>query len=608
MKYKFLSNSGKLADRAKLYRPTVNAGYLVPADITKGAFDLMPEAVAREKDCMPIVERAGTLHVAVSSLDDVHLRDNLRFILNRDIVFHCWPENQIRKSIDEHYGRVEGESADSMLQEFFDRGAIDFTETVDDSSQPETKLSLCSDLSDIDFSEPPSFWKLKRPKRRVPHSGINLSTIGSVVQCLEDSRQNVSHSGDGMFYYTIEEGRKALAYRFRGGVDVVEGPARIWKGLTRFEPMRDFVAHPGEFLLVLFRDGSQQHLKGPARIWFDPTVHESINVQEGLSLAAKEAVVVYGEEEGGATKRRICYGPGLFVPQPGEWLHEFSWHSSRGGSKGVEKVPNGLKFQKMWLMPDQMYHDVRDVRTADDAVLVIRLMIFFELMDIEKMLDTTHDPIGDFINAATSDVVEFTGKLSFEEFKKQTEHLNELSTYAQLLHRAEQCGYKINNVVYRGYGAPDSLQKMHDEAIAARTSLQLEKDTEKQTQELEDYRLQCQVERSERRRVEQETEVDHEILLTAKKKQALSEEFQRQQEVKREQRKRDAELQIELSREQDETRRAHLEQLKEMGVELTEFLTQGRADQVIELRGQGDQKPHLHLNQSGVSSEREAAS
>ena len=102
---------------------------------------------------------------------------------------------------------------------------------------------------------------------------------------------------------------------------------------------------------------------------------------------------------------------------------------------GAQKVPNALVFQKIWLLPDQMYHDVRDVRTADDAVLTIRLMVFFEIVDIEQMLDTTHDPIGDFVNAATSDVVELTGKHEFESFKKNTEKLNELETYKQLIVR-----------------------------------------------------------------------------------------------------------------------------------------------------------------------------
>ena len=83
------------------------------------------------------------------------------------------------------------------------------------------------------------------------------------------------------------------------------------------------------------------------------------------------------------------------------------------------------------------------------------------------MLETTHDPIGDFVNAATSDVVDFTGRHDFESFKQNTDKLNELETYRQLTGRAAQCGYRINKVVYRGYGAPERLQQMHDQAIEA---------------------------------------------------------------------------------------------------------------------------------------------
>src|SRR5207248_7456637 len=124
-------------------------------------------------------------------------------------------------------------------------------------------------------------------------------------------------------------------------------------------------------------------------------------------------------------------------------LPTFRWHASRGGSRCVHKVSNALVVQKLWLMPDQMYHDVTDVRTSDDAVLTIRLMIFFELTDIDRMLDATHDPIGDFVNAATSDVVAFTGRYDFEQFKRNTAPLNELDAYKQLLSRAAQCGYRI---------------------------------------------------------------------------------------------------------------------------------------------------------------------
>ena len=555
--------------------------------VPERVIQLMPEAVARENQCFPIREEGNTIHVAHHRFDDIHLQDKLRFILNRNVVFHLWPPDEIQTMINRVYGAVEGESCDGMLQEFADT-AIDFTETVSDEDQGNSMSSIAS-TKQVPNKPAPS-----RRRRNI------VKSLGKIGKTLSSKIHKKTNRGDGMFFYTVEEGRKALAYRNRGKIDVIDGPARIWRGLTRFKEMRHHVAHPGEFLLIRFHDGRQQHMRGPAEVWFDPRIHDAIAVQQGLTLAAKEAVVVYGEGDNGETQRRICHGPGMFVPQPGEWLHDFSWHASEGGSQGVEKQPNGLQFQKMWLMPHQMYHDVRDVRTADDAVLVIRLMIFFELLDIEKMLDTTHDPIGDFVNAATSDVVEFTGRLSFEEFKKQTAQLNELSTYTQLLHRAQQCGYQINNVVYRGYGAPESLQRMHDEAIAARTGLQLEKDTEKQTQELEDYRLQCQVERSQRRRTEQTTEIEHDILLQEKRNESENVALEQKYNLQREQKRKNAQLQSEIVSRQNADAQAHLEQLGNMGVELTQYLTQGRADQVIEMRTNGDgQRPHLHINQEG---------
>jgi hypothetical protein len=396
-----------------------------------------------------------------------------------------------------------------------------------------------------------------------------------------------------MWYYTVEEGQRVLMIRKDGRMEIVVGPRRVWAWGNRFERMRHFVAHPGEFLIVRFRDGRQEHLPGPADVWFDPRVHEQITRQDALQLAAKEAVIVYTRADG-AVSRRIVYGPMLFVPAPGEWLHTFAWHGSEGGSQGVKKVAKGLVFQKLWLMPDQMYHDVTDVRTADDAVLTIKLMMFFELTDIERMLEATHDPIGDFINAATSDVVDFTGRRTFEEFKHETGRLNELETYRQLTARAAQNGYRINKVVYRGYGAPDRLQAMHDQAIEARTRLQLERATEEQAQNLEDYKLNAQMNRAARRRTEQGVEVETEIELARKRQEAEARQKEAERSAAREQHRRDAEAEQEIRRQAEERTRQHLAALKEMGVDLTAYLTQGRADRVIELRG-GKGSTHVHL-------------
>ena len=398
----------------------------------------------------------------------------------------------------------------------------------------------------------------------------------------------------GMFSYTIEDGEHVLMTRRDGTMEVLVGPRRVGTWGRTFRRMEHYVAHPGEFLVVRYRDGKQEHLIGPAHIWLDPRKHLSATREEGLQLADKEAVVIYERDPAGEVKRRILEGPAVFVPQPGEWLHTFSWHGSTGGG-GYRKVPNALVFQKLWLMPDQMYHDVEDVRTADDAVITVRLMIFFELVDIETMLATTHDPIGDFVNAATSDVVDFLGRHDLASFKVHTEQLGDLATYRQLVARAAQCGYRIGKVVYRGFEAPPSLQQMLDQAIESRTRLQLERATQQQAQELEDFKLDRQLSRADRQRQDGASEQTHALALSKSRAAAEIEERRARAEFERAQRAldRDRDLAEARARHDEEARR--LAALQKLGVDLTAMLTQHRADQVIELRGEAG-GAHLHLD------------
>ena len=64
----------------------------------------------------------------VSDPLDLDTFEKLRFILNRKVEIALAPRENILEAINRHYGQIEGQSADSMLQEFTDT-AIDFTET-----------------------------------------------------------------------------------------------------------------------------------------------------------------------------------------------------------------------------------------------------------------------------------------------------------------------------------------------------------------------------------------------------------------------------------------------------------------------------------------------
>ncbi len=95
--------------------------------------ELVPESVARENKILPLAEEDDALTVLASDPLDLEAFDKLRFILNRKIEIALAPRARILEAINKYYGQIEGESADSMLQEFTDT-AIDFTETEADSS------------------------------------------------------------------------------------------------------------------------------------------------------------------------------------------------------------------------------------------------------------------------------------------------------------------------------------------------------------------------------------------------------------------------------------------------------------------------------------------
>jgi type IV pilus assembly protein PilB len=110
--------------------------------------EMVPEAVARENSVIPLAEDDDVLTVVVCDPFDLETIEKLRFILNRRIETALAPREAIQGAINRHYGQIEGESADSMLQEFTDT-AIDFTETsedvtggeaVDENSAPVVRL------------------------------------------------------------------------------------------------------------------------------------------------------------------------------------------------------------------------------------------------------------------------------------------------------------------------------------------------------------------------------------------------------------------------------------------------------------------------------------
>jgi len=335
--------------------------------------------------------------------------------------------------------------------------------------------------------------------------------------------------------HEVKEGKAVVLWK-DGKATVIKGPAVFRPGChASVEDLRIVAANEQQYLVVKFTDGHTEHICGPCSMIQDPVLHSSISPQNLKVVEAGEVMVVMrrgatessddsnddkdkdkdkgkskskGKKHSGKEARIIIRGPCYHMPTPDETEHQFEW-TGRDPSNPQKKVPGALKFPRLRLTPDQMYISVPEARTSDDALLVVNLLVFFEIVDLERMLDRTHDPIADLENAATSDVVAFCAGLSYEMFLEKTDALNNIEAYPQLVGRAKSIGFEVTKVVYRGYTASQRLQGMHDDALQARTQLRLEAETEEQAQRLSDLKLAKEHDRQRKKQEMQREEVEH---------------------------------------------------------------------------------------------------
>lgn len=223
-------------------------------DIEELVLSCVPESVARENDVIPIKEENdGTLVFAIADPFNLDTIEKLRFILNRNIKIAVADLEAIHFAINDCYGQVEGESADSMLMEFTDL-AIDFCSSYDDAVfEPATNLTS---LGAIQYDED----GLDKHEVISDRSLFSQSFLGEFVQgCLEFDLVAPSD----LATYTIDafivaNGKwEQVELDFRVSADPrveLYVPEMLMEGDSAFG--RVFAAcNSGTFSLNVFRDG-----------------------------------------------------------------------------------------------------------------------------------------------------------------------------------------------------------------------------------------------------------------------------------------------------------------------------------------------------------------
>ncbi|XP_062521520.1 uncharacterized protein LOC134196423 [Corticium candelabrum] len=398
---------------------------------------------------------------------------------------------------------------------------------------------------------------------------------------------------------TVAQGSKALIIDRYGQSRIVDGPQRLflWRA-KQFDTLVRYAANQSEYLWIQHADGTVEHRPGPCVVFHNPLLIRDICVRKAIVLDGNEVLVVYRKsQETGKMERRLQQGPTQFVPSADEWMHEFSWHGPDKTNK-TKLIPNQWRFTKLKVVPDQFYYNVR---TVDDALVKVKMMLFYEIKDIELMLQETKDPIADMANAVTADVIAFASQLTYEDFLEQTGKLNELGSFPQLVKRTKAIGYHISKAVYRGYQAPAQLQRMHDDANERRTKLKLSVEQVEQDQEMTDLKLESELDTlkmQHKLKMEQE-EHKHKLNLEELEHKIAMEDREHENHMQQMILERQSEL--EMKQNTNNQMVDYLRQLKSLGVDLTEYLKSKnpRPDKVTRVVTDTD-KADIHLHSSSA--------
>ncbi len=196
-----------------------------------------------------------------------------------------------------------------------------------------------------------------------------------------------------------------------GKIRVITGPNHVV-----LAPNEEILTAPtkginiDEHTAVLVRNTSDGSLKLVTKNQvFFPAANEEIEEVRSRILLENHESVILKDKDG---KYRIIHGNQVdqsFFLQPYEELLEMRW------SSGIHKEARNLRITHIDSRPKFMWYEF-GVRTKDNVELILGVTFFWQIVDIEKMIQTTDDAPGDICSHARSMIIQSVSKSSLEKF------------------------------------------------------------------------------------------------------------------------------------------------------------------------------------------------
>ena len=265
----------------------------------------------------------------------------------------------------------------------------------------------------------------------------------------------------------IPEGEKARITHWNGKVALLDGPSRSpW--FSRVELFHKLIIPEKEQGYVIDEKGVYEEVMGPNVVYIHP--EGEYKPHQRVELANYESMVII-DEDGAINIKKGNETPTIWVKDR-QRIHNFHWTGSQGDTE--EKTPGALNIQRLRLQETQTYFSF-PVRTRDNIVAMLRLMLYYGYGDIQKLIDN-NDPLGAMYNKIMATMVGFVAEMPFDDFKEGTNEKvagHELFTGDK--HFFTDLGLDIKDVVVRAWEPVDmAVQRVLERAATIQTEKALD--------------------------------------------------------------------------------------------------------------------------------------
>ena len=407
---------------------------------------------------------------------------------------------------------------------------------------------------------------------------------------------------------TIKAGEAAAIWNVNGVHRQVVGPkyVRLWYSQIRF--LDYFAAAKGQYLVVNYLDGKEEHLEGPIGMYKNPVFHKTIVINDSYQLmSATESLVVYSSvpslkneevcsyggggialtltnpnedkfnysksatattETSSNLTKRIIKGPANFTPTPNDKVHKFSGFAVLSQVQNFDNLPFG-------------------VNTMDEQKSIVTLDVKVSINDIDKFVDATSNLKAVVVKALSTDILNITSDLRWNEVNPtlRSIEIDTKSSWKTLKASLKDCGCELIDCSYLTFKPSAELQNNQIEKIKQLNSLEKQRIADNDKLELEKKRLAVDVQKEEnmllqaKRKHQQELEKEEAILKHNSSKIEAEQQLRSKQVAFETKLIREQEaLKAELNERKNGEVVSFLKEIKALEVDLTKLLVGGGSD------------------------------